>query len=266
MGELTLPVGNEPAHEQPAIVAYAIVRASQVAPPGLTGPRGALVSTIQGRTGLAATLAAWISFWEAGSPTRADLLAHHAVATTACETGTCLPVRFGATFASAGDLLEVMERRAEALSRQLDHVGDRRELALTFEWRDPLLPVTDGSDAPDSRSAPATLTDHHTVVGRGTAYLRDRARRFAAQDAQVSRADSMARNLLGTLVPLCATDGAVKQRICPSTRIALSSAVLIDPARAATAVERVRQLVAGWPDVTLHVGGPWPPYTFCAIE
>jgi hypothetical protein len=191
-------------------------------------------------------LTAWASVVhdEAEPFTREDLLSEHALVSVLHEaTDACLPGRFP-TFLSDEDALRVLlVRQGPELQAALERVRGRAELAVTTIWATPAEP-----SAPDmSGSTP-----------QGTRYLRARQRAFAGSDAQHARAKRLSEELESQSRPELVE---ARHVVCPSPRIALSSALLV-PRRTATDLKA--RLARVEPDVRILVNGPWPPYTFAA--
>ena len=223
---------------------YAIVPVSAVPPPGLAGLRGAAVTLDR-----CADLGVWLSHVAPFEADRSDLLTHHAVVEAAGALGPALPVRFGTSFPDGAALALALAPKAEALRSALESVGNKREIAITLEWR-------------ESATEPAAAAPLPSEPGPGRRFMIERAARWATLESRRARATELERRLRQALESAGLERSAVKGRIVPAPRVALSCAVLIEPERAAEIVRRVRETGADWADVTLHLAGPWPPYTF----
>ena len=228
------------------LFAYAIVPAGVAAPADLRGMRGAPVDVVT-----SGDLGVWVTALAPFEAAREDLLTHHRVVEYACAAGPALPVRFGTVFGERDALESALRRRAPALSATLARVGMQRELALTLEWCAP-------TDVPSPDPAPH--------AGPGRRFLVERAWRLGAAERRRTRAEKLSNLLHAALAEVGAVNDAVKVRIVPSARIALSCAVLTDPSRAGELARRVRDVADGWDDVRLHLAGPWPPYSFSDTE
>ena len=225
--------------------AYAIVPVPAAPlPPEVTGLRGATV-------GFAPSdgVGAWASCLAPFEATREDLLAHHRVVEAVCDLGPALPVRFGTSFPDEAALARALAPKADALRAALDAVGRKREFAITLAWREPPEGEAERPAAPPA-------------AGPGRRYLVARAAHWAARESRRARATELERELSEVLGAAGVEPAAVKSRIVPAPRVALSCAVLIEPARSADAMRRVREGAAGWADVAVHLAGPWPAYSF----
>jgi hypothetical protein len=192
-------------------------------------------------------LAAWVtSYGEASLPfTRADLLEHHAIVSRIhAHVAACLPARFPTWLSQEPgdeDPADTVRRRRTELAQALDRVRGRSEIGVTARW-------TAAADAAPSAEANTP----------GTRYLLERRRVFAGSDRRRERA----RELADEIERLVADDLVdVRRQLCPSTTVALSSALLVPRQRASELIERLPRDAH---DVRILVHGPWPPYTFAA--
>ena len=227
---------------------YAIVPPDACSPPAVT--RGIRDSTIALEH--LGALGVWLSHVAPFGASPADLLAHHRVVEAVCDAGPALPVRFGTSFPDGGALERALAPRTEALLASLGRVGCKREVALTLAWSD---------DGAESQSAPLSPSVP-PAVGPGRRFMAERAAHWSALEARRARATDLETELRQTLSRAGLDAPDVKLRIVPSPRVALSCAVLIEPAESGDVVRRVRERSAGWADVRLHTAGPWPPYSF----
>jgi hypothetical protein len=175
--------------------------------------------------------------------TREDLLAHHAlVAAIFTHSDAILPARFPTLFDDGGAISDQLRTRREVLGAQLQRVGGCCEFAVTALWiaeDEPAPPVA--ADTPGRR------------------YLVQRQLAFAGSEQRRARA----RELAGYLERLVGADLVdVRHSVCPSERVALSSALLVGRAHDGDVQAR---LVPSERDVRILVNGPWPPYTFAPV-
>ena len=225
---------------------YAIVPGGAASlPPELRGIRGAPVSLLP-----AGPIGAWISRVAPIQARAEDLRAHHAVVEAACQSGPALPVRFGSTATDEAALVESLAPRAEALLQALGRIGSKRELAVTLTWREPL----------PGRHVPAEL--EAAGAGPGRRFMLERAQRWSAVESRRERATDLDAQLAEALRSAGLDRASVKCRIVPAPRVALSCAVLIEPAQVEDVMRCLRDRSAEWSDVQLHLAGPWPPYSF----
>lgn len=232
--------------------------AEEVRPYAIVGVPTTSRLDVSGVPGLDATLiaagrvGAWVSCVALETRSQEELLAHHRVVDAVSRLGPCLPVRFGMLFASHEELRVALLRHEDQLISQLVQVGWKRELAITLEWVD-LAAATETDGEPPSGT-----------LGPGTRYLAQRWRHYDAEDRRRMRAEALTQELQAAFGSSIAVED-VKLRICPAARIALSCAVLIKSASAGDVMQRVRSAAVAWQDVRLHLGGPWPPYTFSVL-
>jgi hypothetical protein len=209
---------------------------------------------------------------QAGPWGRADLLVHHELVVAACERGPCLPVRFGTWITGEDALRRGLAERAAELGRALERVRGRRELAVTLLWRDGA-----GGEGPGAVDEPAgepagEPAESGGSSGRGRAagpagpgrrYLEARWSGFVAQRRRRETVAGWARELTAA----CGLgDTEVRHTICPSSAVALSSALLVQTELATALKERVLALGRSWGEVRCLVNGPWPPYSFATLD
>jgi Gas vesicle synthesis protein GvpL/GvpF len=189
-------------------------------------------------------LSAWVTelSTEGGQTfTKQDLLDDHRLVEAIFKKGeACLPVRFPTLFADEDSLRISMNQRKAELEKQLEHVRDRCEIALTAVWTSP-----DGWQ---------TNVDEAMTPGRR--YLLERQARYAGSELRRARARALADQ-----IQQAAGVALVDERVnlCPSERVALSIALLVKRADAQQVLGRLPRHVA---DVRILVNGPWPPYSF----
>ncbi|MGI8423543.1 MAG: GvpL/GvpF family gas vesicle protein [Chloroflexota bacterium] len=226
---------------------YAVVlAASNAASINVRGLRGRSVSLLP-----AGQIGVWASRVAQFIPEPADLLVHHEVVEAVCAAGPALPIRFGSSFPDETALETALSPRTGGLIVALKRVGDMRELAVMLEWRSPVGEMSSESQPPEVSGA-----------GPGRRYIAQRAQRWAALDGRRARATEMAAQLQDALSAGGVVDACVRRRIVPAPRVALSCAVLAEPAAAEDVMRLVRDKAAEWLDVRLHLAGPWPPYSF----
>lgn len=208
------------------------------ATPGL---RGATLEFID-----AGPLGAWATRDPSDGGTREDAFDHHRVVEAICAARPCLPVRLGTRLPDAEAVRTLIAARAKELLLTLERVGDRRELAVTLLW-------------PDSGVLPGRGHAVVTASGPGRAFLERKQTDQAAEDARRATAERLARALE---VGLATEQSDVRHAMCPSSRVALSTAVLAPAGEAEVLKERAVELVSRLEGVRGVVSGPWPPYTF----
>lgn len=218
---------------------HAITRTGAAdAPPGL---RGAPLEFIT-----AGPLGAWATRDPSDSGTREDAFEHHRVVEDICAAQPCLPVRLGTRLPDADAVRALIAARVEELLLTLERVGGRRELAVTLLWPD---------------SGVERGREHTPVQARtpGRAFLERKQSDQAVDDARLATAERLARALE---TGLATEQSDVRHAMCPSSKVALSTAVLARAGEADALKERAVEIVSGLEGVRGVVSGPWPPYTF----
>ena len=183
----------------------------------------------------------------APAPTPRNLRAYHAVLQRLAEdVPALLPVRFGTVLTDLDELSYVLRARQHILRRRLARVRRRVQMTVRF------VGMT-GAESPaeDDTDAQVRLKPDPTFVDRSTgrAYLQARA--------------AAARRLAGRRE--CVRLRAVVSRWVRDERIETRAGVLtvyhLVP-RAAVPAYRRAVTAAGWDDLTVVVGGPYPPFAF----
>jgi hypothetical protein len=175
--------------------------------------------------------------------TKDDVLqAHRVVSELFARVAACLPARFPTQFPDRDSLLSHVGSRREALARQLEHVRDACELAVTAVWDPPLQESTE------------PVTSAPTSPGRR--YLLARQIAFSGSERRHRRARELAEAIERALGPLVLDS---RRHVCPSSSVALSLALLVKRDQLPIARQRIPRAQA---DVRILVNGPWPPYTF----
>jgi len=223
-------------------VTYLLHAITRLGPAATTpGLRGAPLEFIG-----AGPLGAWATRAPLDGGTREDALDHHRVVEGICAAQPCLPVRLGTRVPDAAAVRALITARADALLLTLERVGGRRELAVTLLWPDSGVEPGRGH-APAATGAP------------GRAFLERKQRDQAAEDARKATAEGLARALE---TGLATEPSDVRHAMCPSSRVALSTAVLAPEGEADALKERAVEIVSRLEGVRGVVSGPWPPYTF----
>ncbi len=198
-------------------------------------------------------LGVWATVWRGADTAmrRADLLMHHDIIETLTDTWPCLPVRFGTWCGDQREVRRLLGTRYEELYSAIQRVRGRRELVLTLLWRMP--PTTIDQDGFVTTSGGA---------GTGRRFLEQRREAWIAQAARRERATALARWLERELD---LAQAEVQHSICPSNRVALSSAMLVPSGIATSLRDQALRISASVPDMRMLVNGPWPPYSFSGV-
>jgi hypothetical protein len=151
----------------------------------------------------------------------------------AMDRGAVLPLRFGTRLDHEAELRSALaERRAELL-RGLERVRGRVEIGLR------VLP----SEPEHGRPHDSAPTGREYLLGR----LADRR-----------RGELASRDLHDPLASLA--QASVVRRPRPPTLLVAS--YLVDVDEAAAFRSRAEELAAAQTGISVHVTGPWPPYSF----
>jgi hypothetical protein len=164
-----------------------------------------------------------------------DMLAHHRVVEQVHERfRACLPVRFPTRMADAEALQALLTRKQAELTRALERVRGRCELAITALW-------TSVPEVPQG--------------GAGRRYLLQRQRQWQIAEA-VARAVEREMD-----------DAAIEVQHTPMPRpgVAMSMAALVGREHAADLRQRL-SIVSDRDGVRILVNGPWPAYTFASLD
>ncbi len=204
----------------------------------LAGLEGASVTTVA-----CGTLHAAVSRHE--RPPEANqtaALAHAAVVDRVSGLVPAVPVRFGVHHRSDAGLRAAISRHADELHTTLDRVGDHVEFMVRFANRPPPAPAV---DIPNDATTP------------GLRYLHQRmAEERAARDASTV----MEQQLREATAELAEQAVAVVER----AGIHGPERCFLVPRSQADRFRRSSTRTAAHDRVV--IGGPWPPYTFAAVE
>lgn len=240
-----MPVSRE---DRPgAGVAGAPVR--QIAGPGLT----ALVSDVPlsefGAHALRANMEDldWLE---------ATARAHHQVIETAAALGPVVPMRLATVYSDDGGVLAMLSSHAEVLRACMARISGR------LEWG------VKAFAEPAGRPAPAGAGSDGAVSG--AAYLA--RRRSALNDAEDLRrasadeADSVHAHLSRLAVAAGLHPPQDPQLSGHRAPMVLNGMYLVDEADAGRFETAVHQVGREHPAIRLELTGPWPPYSFAAVD
>jgi hypothetical protein len=165
-------------------------------------------------------------------PTEQAVLAHARVVEALLPLAEALlPARFGVAYDDEAALEEAVHQRAAQLSESLARVRCHVELGVSIV----------GEQRPES-PPPAT----------GRAYLEAKAAE-ARLGSELHEALSAHADAATRAQPL---DGS----------IVLASAYLVDPDTIPSFLGAVEKLKEQYPELTIAVTGPWPPYSFAGVD
>jgi hypothetical protein len=213
----------------------------EAADPAPTGLRGQPLIRVEEQG-----LAAWATEFHPSLDqlTREDLLSHHALVMRLHQLHVSVaPARFPTWLADVEAARHLIESRCGELSSTLEKVRECTELSVTAVW---LTADDDGAPVPDAATP-------------GRRYLLERQQAFAGSDRRHQRARELADEVERLVGPDLVE---AQRRVCPSTTVAASIALLVPRARAAEVKARLSPVEPG---VRILVNGPWPPYSFVDI-
>lgn len=173
--------------------------------------------------------------------------AHHGVVAAA---GACLPLAFGALFASRDSLGAWVSARQAALEHALERVAGRAEWTVRLHEDAAAHAAWLEANDPGLRALAARIA----AASTGTAFLLDRKR---AQATAAARATALAEAGRQVAVALAGSAALVDRQ-------AASWTVLAGAAEQAALQAALAPLAQAWEQsgLTLALSGPWPPYAF----
>jgi hypothetical protein len=168
-----------------------------------------------------------------------DGLEHHAAVVAWCRRAAFLPSRAGISISP--QILQSITQAASSYRTRLEHIAGRVEISVELDRRDD--GVRRGSEA------------------GGRAYLRAAAIDLTACEVGIATAAS----LLAMFTERADADLIV--RTAPLPAIRLRAAVLVKRASAPRLAQQVEHTLSSISArLVCRVSGPWPPYSFSAIE
>jgi hypothetical protein len=179
---------------------------------------------------------------------------HDAVVRAAAGAGPVLPLRFGTVVADDVAARRLLAEHGDSARTHLQRIGDTREWGVKLVRRLEAEPATVGSRPADRAGV------------SGTEYLSRRRRvleRAAAEEAVAEKAADLLQEILRPHVA-----EALRRGGAPGSSLLLDLAFLVSPDGEAdflAAAGELRERIA--PDgLELEVSGPWPPYSFAALD
>jgi hypothetical protein len=172
--------------------------------------------------------------------------AHHGVAAAAAAAGACLPLAFGALFASRDNLRTWLVARQAELEQALAHVAGRAEWAVRLQEDEAVHAAWLEAHDPDLRA----LAGRIATASAGTAFLLERRQTQARSTARAARLAAARQAVAAAL----GDDGG--QEGCWT--------VLADAVERQALEATLAPLAAQWDGsgLALALSGPWPPYAF----
>lgn len=185
--------------------------------------------------------------------------AHHAVVDAVARLATLVPIRLATVCRDSAAVAALLEERQDDFTAALFRIAGRDEWGVKAYA--PHNRPTESEAEPPSGSKPA---------GPGTSYLlRRKAQQATVQNARQEAADIVDRchtELSRLTVASRRRPPQGSQLTGSSGWMVLNGAYLVDQARAGEFAEAVEALKGVRPEVRLELTGPWPPYSFTAVE
>jgi hypothetical protein len=191
------------------------------------------------------------SEWVARSGT-----AHHAVAETLSRSHAVLPFRIFTVFSTEARMLRELRRSQRRLAAALARLKGRDEWVLRVGPPSPARPTTSARGDAANQLEPVS----------GARFLRAKAEARRAETDRLRRAASASAALFASLSERA--DEAVARPAPPGTTLLLDAAFLIkrrDTARFRRALGRAAKPLLD-DGCAVSFTGPWPAYSFAAIE
>lgn len=181
--------------------------------------------------------------------------AHHHVVDTVARFGPVVPTRLATVYRDEPRVGAVLAQRQTEFGTALDRVAGRAE------W---------GVKAYAVASAPAESVPDHVDERPGLAYLRRRRAQLSgreqAQQAALHSAEQV-HDVLERHADAACRHSPQDRRLTGDTGwMVLNGAYLAAAAAAAEFATVVRDLADRHPTIRLELTGPWPPYSFVAME
>lgn len=236
---------------------------------GATGLRGAPIEVVE-RDGLQALTCEvdLVEFGEVGLRRNLEDLgwveevarAHNEVVFRAATVATTAPMRLVTIFAGHDGVERMLAHHHDALADSLDAIEGCLEWSVKVYALAPVTPVT----------AAAQTAAAGAGGGTGAAYLQ--RKKAAAQ--QRRQASDAAAHLADEVHQLLAERSVASRRLPPqdprlsgrTQPMLLNAAYLVPEADGETFHDVVRRVGEQRGDVTVELGGPWPPYSFTTLE
>jgi hypothetical protein len=147
-------------------------------------------------------------------------------------------MQFGTVLADERAVRAMLRERAEQLRAGLERVSGAVELGVRAGWR-----------------ASPSSDEHATANGGGTAYMLERL-----------ALHRQACDLVDRLDPLAGLARDIHIRLLGQAELPVLEAYLVNRDRVKEFTERVRDIDERNPEIELVCTGPWPPYSFVAVN
>jgi hypothetical protein len=183
--------------------------------------------------------------------------AHHGVIEACARHGPVVPMRLTTVYRDDPNVAAMLAERGADFRAALERTSEREE------WG-----VKAYAERPAASAAPAS--GQAGAPGSGAAYLQRRRQALTTQRDTRQAAAASAEQIHNALSRL-----AAGTRLHPpqspqltgnSAPMLLNAAYLLDCGRGTEFAEAVADLAEQHPAVRLEITGPWPPYSFAAVE
>lgn len=180
---------------------------------------------------------------------------HDAVVQACAAAALTAPMRLATVCLDDRSVRERLERSYDALAAALSRVEGRAEWSVKVYAHSPVQHAVEAAE-------PATMG--------GAAYLRRKKaaaeERRAAQADAVAAAEEVDHALRGLSVATRRLRPQDPRLSGVEGAMLLNGAYLVDARMGHTFAERVAELAAAHPGVSVSCAGPWPPYSFATLE
>lgn len=183
--------------------------------------------------------------------------AHHGVVQAAAAHRPTVPTRLATVYEDDDGVRAMLAEHHDGLVTALRRIAGHEEYGVKAyaERAEPASPAPSGAS---------------TGTGAGTAYLRRRRAALAARDASRQAALAGAEAVHGQL---SAQASAARRHRPQDPRLSgdqrlmvLNAAYLLDHDQAPAFLEAVDAAQRAHPELAVALTGPWPPYSFAAID
>lgn len=188
---------------------------------------------------------------------------HHVIAVIARRTPV-IPMRLGTVYRHESGVEALLAKGHEGFAGALERVTAKTEWGVKVYLAQPQAP-----DAP-RQAAAAGPRGRPGAAGSGTAYLLRRRQQLSAEQDMRRTAAASAETIhealtsLASAAQLRAPQGA--QLSGRSDQMILNAAYLVPDERVSDFILAADSLAARHPAVVVERTGPWPPYSFAAVE